>query len=227
MVHPIDFAGSPLNVARGDANPQRGRPRRSSPKFATRTMASPATRGMGVMVGFAVLSATALAPHPGVAAPITADGYTFTNFDLPNSGTTQGSGTNINGISNNGSTVGFAIDNGGNFINYVRNADGTTTQLNLTDNAAMALGINNAGDVVGTENGSAVLMKFHPAARRGRWRVPAGATTAFGINDKGNIVGQYGANGSSPASSSPTAPAPASSPLTPLPRALTSSISRA
>ncbi len=49
------------------------------------------------------------------------EGYLFTNFDGPNAGTNAGSGTNINGISNSGTAVGFDIDNNGNFDNFTTN----------------------------------------------------------------------------------------------------------
>ncbi|HXZ16537.1 MAG TPA: hypothetical protein VEH77_11290, partial [Roseiarcus sp.] len=77
------------------------------------------------------------------AAAVVVDGYGFTNFDFPDSGTNAGAGTNVNGIANNGAVVGFSIDNNGAFINFVRSPDGTVTQLmSFTSTTAMALGIN-------------------------------------------------------------------------------------
>jgi hypothetical protein len=60
------------------------------------------------------LSAVALIPCQSRAATlgtVTADGYTFTNFDGPGIGNAAGTGTNVNGIANNGATVGFGIGN--------------------------------------------------------------------------------------------------------------------
>ena len=44
---------------------------------------------------------------------VSAGGYVFTNFDGPNAGTNAGTGTNQNGISNSGTSVGFTIENNG------------------------------------------------------------------------------------------------------------------
>jgi hypothetical protein len=142
-----------------------------------------------------VLCSAAVAPTPSAASPIIFDGYAFTNFDLPGSGTFAGTGTNINGINNNGAAVGVSIANNGTFQNYIRHPDGTTSLLSLND-TAMAFGINKAGDVVGTQSGAAFFLPHGgtPQALAG----PAGATAAFGINDHGNIVGQYSSGGASP-----------------------------
>ena len=87
--------------------------------------------------------------------------YNFINFEGPGSGTLPATGTNMNGIANAGAAVGFGINNIGNFTNFVRNPNGTFTLLNINGLInAMALGINSAGDVVGTENGSAFLLPF-------------------------------------------------------------------
>jgi hypothetical protein len=53
----------------------------------------------------------------------------------------------------------------------------------------MVLGINSAGDVVGTVNGSAFLLP--PGGPVGTLTTPGTPSTAFGINDNGNVVGQY------------------------------------
>jgi hypothetical protein len=150
-----------------------------------------------LMAGFAALSAAAVVPQPGHAAPIVSNGYTFTNFYPPNSGNIAGAGTNINGIANNGATVGFAIGDDGVLTNYIRDADGTTTQLNFKFGSnAMALGINSAGDVVGTENGAAFIVPHGGSPQT--LGIPTGATAAFRINDNGNIVGQYASGGNFP-----------------------------
>jgi hypothetical protein len=137
-----------------------------------------------------------LVPFPGRAAtigsPITSDGYTFINFDGPNIGSAAGTGTNVNGIANNGSAVGFAIDNAGNLTNFVRNANGTITTLNTLNfggDNAMALGINAAGDIVGTRNGAAFFLP--PGGTLQTLTTPTANAAALGIDDQGNIVGQY------------------------------------
>ncbi len=195
MMSAVEFVSSLLNFSNGGIGSC------SASKRATRAMAPPASavarrpRGMCLVAGL-VLSATALVPQPGHAVPTVANGYAFTNFDLPNSGNAAGAGTNINGIANNGATVGFAIGDNGVLTNYIRNANGTTTQLNFNDPAAMALGINSAGDVVGTQNGAAVIVPHGGSPQT--LGIPTGATAAFGINDNGNIVGQYGLEGNLP-----------------------------
>jgi hypothetical protein len=118
--------------------------------------------------------------------------YNFTNFYGPNSGTNAGTGTNMNGIANNGAAVGFSIDNGGAFTNFVRNPNGTFTTLNINGSGAMAFGINSAGDVVGAANGGAFFLPHGGSVQT--LTTPGGATAAVGINDAGNIVGQFTAS---------------------------------
>ena len=117
--------------------------------------------------------------------------YNFTNFDGPGSGSAAGAGTNMNGIANNGAAVGFGIDNVGAFTNFVRNPSGTFTTLNSINAppGAMAIGINSAGDVVGTQNGAAVFLP--PGGPVQTLATATPPSTAFGINDNGNIVGQF------------------------------------
>jgi hypothetical protein len=117
-----------------------------------------------------------------------ADGYAFTNFDFPDSGNAAGAGTNANGIANNGDAVGFSINNNGTFTNFIRNPDGSFTPLASLNasGAAMALGINSAGDVVGSQSGTAFFLA--PGASPQTLASPA--STAFGVNDAGAIVGQ-------------------------------------
>jgi hypothetical protein len=145
----------------------------------------------GLAIVFAVTTARA-----GTIGIVTANGYTFTNFDFPNSGTNAGAGTNANGISNTGSAVGFSIDNNGNFTNYVRNPNGTSSTLNLTNPQAMAFGINSAGDVVGQQNNTAFFLP--PGGSPEGLAAPPNTTNAFGINDLGNIVGQYNSGTTTP-----------------------------
>ena len=124
---------------------------------------------------------------------VSAGGYVFTNFDGPNAGTNAAAGTNQNGISNSGTSVGFTIDNNGNFLNFTVNPlkSNSATLLNINGSTtAMAFGTNSAGTVVGTDgNGNAFTLS------KGKLKtfIPLGGTsaTAFGINDKGTIVGQY------------------------------------
>ena len=75
-------------------------------------------RRSSLISGLATLFFAALAPSPlqaGVmliGSPITAGGYTFTNFDFsPLTGTATGS--NVNGISNTGQVVGVTVDANG------------------------------------------------------------------------------------------------------------------
>ena len=135
----------------------------------------------------AALLAAAFAPLPSRAAPIIADGYVFTNFDFPDAGNAAGAGTNANGISNNGTAVGFSIDNAGNFSNFVREPDGTVTPVNA-GTQGMAFAVNSTGSVVGTD-GNAVFVPKGGSPQT--LTTPGVSATAFGINDKGNIVGQY------------------------------------
>jgi len=127
----------------------------------------------------------------------TTGGYTFLNIDGPNAGTNAGAGTNLNGLSNRGVGVGFDIDNDGAFHNFAGDIFAAIMPLNINGSAAMAFGINRAGNVVGTDgNGNA----FFSADNKVQTFIPGGgsAASAFGINDNGNIVGQYTINGQTP-----------------------------
>jgi uncharacterized membrane protein len=123
----------------------------------------------------------------------TAGGYEFFNFDGPTPGTNAGAGTNMNGISNSGTAVGFTIDNSGNFHNFTVNPlkSRKLQLLNIEGSmTANAFGVNSSGVVVGTDgNGNA----FYLSHGKVKTFIPTGgsAATAFGINDKGTIVGQY------------------------------------
>jgi hypothetical protein len=137
-------------------------------------------------LGYAILRVGALnlVATFGHAAVI----YNFSSFDEPGSGSAAGAGTNRNGIANNGAAVGFAIGNGGAFTNSVRNPNGAFTTLTL-NNTAIAFGINNAGDVVGTQNNAAIFLP--PGGPLQTIPTPGTPSTAFGINDLGNVVGQF------------------------------------
>jgi hypothetical protein len=132
-------------------------------------------------------------PSVSILSTVRFGGYQFTNFDGPNPGTNAGAGTNINGISNSGNSVGFTIDNNNNFTNFVANPlkSRSATILNINGSTkANAFGINSAGTVVGTDgNGNAFYLlhgKLHTFIPNGGM-----SAMAFGINDQGTIVGQY------------------------------------
>jgi hypothetical protein len=127
-----------------------------------------------------------------VEGQVESGGYLFTNFDGPNAGSNAAAGTTMDGISNAGMTVGFDTDNNGNLHNYVVNVKKmTVTELNIDGSMkANANGINASGTVVGTDgNGNA----FIEAKGKVKTFIPLGGSSAvaFGINDKGTIVGQY------------------------------------
>ena len=134
-------------------------------------------------------------PAPTITSinKVSAGGFVFTNFDGPTPGTNAGAGTNMNGISNSGTSVGFTIDNDGDLHNFTVNPlkSNSATLLNINGSTtAMALGTNSAGTVVGTDgNGNA----FTLSNGKVKTFIPPGgkSAVAFGINDKGTIVGQY------------------------------------
>jgi uncharacterized membrane protein len=137
--------------------------------------------------------AKTVGPSITVLNKVSSGGFLFTNFDGPDPGTTAGTGTNMNGISNSGTSVGFVIANDGNFSNFAvnplkfRNAK----VLNINGStAAMAFAINSSGTVVGTDgNGNAFFLKHGKVTTF----IPNGGSSAvaLGINDHGTIVGQY------------------------------------
>ncbi len=90
------------------------------PIFPTR-----AVTGVLTLLAAAFLPCSSPADTLTLLGTATADGYTFLNFDGPNAGTNAGAGTNVNGISNSGATVGFDIENNGNFANFSTNAPHT------------------------------------------------------------------------------------------------------
>jgi len=153
-----------------------------------------------------IVHAAATRPVNVVITPLSstplprAGNYRFFNFDGPTPGTNANTGTNINGISNSGLTVGYTISNNATNTNFVArprysliasvsNVSGATS--------AAAFGINNSSTVVGsTGTGSA----FISTRQTVRTFLPTGATTAtaFGINDRGVIVGQEVTGSTSP-----------------------------
>ena len=125
-----------------------------------------------------------------VASPAQA-GWTFTNFSL--GGAPGAGGTTIDGINNNGSVVGFGQDVTGTIFTNFAGLPGTPTILNIDGStSAMANGINDSNQVVGTVNGGAFLL-FNNFANLSMLTPASGATSeaAFGINNSGLIVGQY------------------------------------
>jgi len=124
---------------------------------------------------------------------VKAGGFVFHNFDGPNAGTGATQGTNMNGISNTGTSVGFSIENNGDLLNFTANPLKSTSAKVLNINGsttAMALGVNSAGTVVGTDgNGNAFYLSHGVVTTF----IPPGGSSAvaLGINDEGTIVGQY------------------------------------
>jgi hypothetical protein len=146
--------------------------------------------------GFIHAKAQATAATITIINKVKSHGYTFVNFDGPNAGTNAGTGTNMNGIANSGTAVGFTLDNNGNFLNFAVNplkVSKTFRILNINNSTtAMAFGINSEGKglVVGSDgNGNAFLLVHGKVFTS----LPNGAmsATAFGINDRNAIVGQY------------------------------------
>src|SRR3984957_20169403 len=149
-----------------------------------------AVRRSGALT-FAALSALLLtapvAGHAGTLSVDNAGGYTFTNFDPVLTGTAVGS--NVNGISNAGQVVGTEVDAAGapTGVNFT----GTSINTNPLNTGAgqTAFGINSAGSVVGGNGTTAFILPQGGALQT--LAAPPGATNAFGINELGNIVGQF------------------------------------
>jgi len=121
-----------------------------------------------------------------IGIPINANGFAFINFDPFSPGTFALS--NSNGISNRGHVVVTVTDANGNFSNFT-GTPARTIALNIGPGEAMALGMNSAGTIVGTQNNAAFLLR--PKGTPEPLPSPVGATSAFGINDKGQVVGQF------------------------------------
>jgi hypothetical protein len=140
------------------------------------------------LLGAAGLTAIALVLTVSAKA---SPSYHFTSFDGP--GDSAG-GTTVDGISNNGYTVGFSSNASGTVLtNFIRNPAGAFTILNTAgDPLAMANGVNKSLSVVGGFSSGAAFETVTSFPTQ----LPAvnGTTTfqtAFGINDGGSIVGQY------------------------------------
>jgi probable HAF family extracellular repeat protein len=145
------------------------------------------SRSMCIYTGLTALSVAL------VAGPVRAD-YTFVNFDGPGS---NGFMTTVNAINNNGAVVGFSTDANAVNTNFVRNPDGSFTNLSVVNNAstaAMANGINDNNTVVGGIGTNAFLLANNYAILVNLPQPNPGNTiseVAFGINASGAIVGQY------------------------------------
>lgn len=136
-----------------------------------------------------LLAMAAIAAIPAGAATI----YNFQSFNGPGS---NGGGTTVNAINNNGAVAGFSSDNAATptlFTNFIRNPDGTLSILSLAgDQLAMANGINNSDTVVGGfSNGTAFVDTGGILTPLGAVTGTTTAQTAFGVSDNGLIVGQY------------------------------------
>jgi hypothetical protein len=153
---------------------------------------------MRFIAGLIALLLAALLPCPlraVIIGTITAGGYTFTNFDFsPLTGNATGS--NVNGVSNTGQVVGTTVDFGGvsTFVNFAGTAV-TQTQLN-TGAGQVAFGIDSAGDVVSGNGANAFFLPKGGSLQN--LATPGGAINAFGVNDKGNIVGQFTSGANTP-----------------------------
>jgi hypothetical protein len=138
-------------------------------------------------------NAKSKAPSITVLNQVSNGGYLFTNFNGPNAGTNAAAGTNLNGISNSGTSVGFDTDNNGAFHNFTVNPlkSLTVNELNINGSTtAMANAVNSSGTVVGTDGNTNA---FFTSKGKIKTFIPTGGMSAIalGINDHGTIVGQY------------------------------------
>jgi uncharacterized membrane protein len=122
-----------------------------------------------------------------IGKPVTAKGFTFINFDAGIAAGTAGSGSNANGISDKGHVVVTVINTDGSFSNFT-GTPANTVPLSLGA-TAMVFGMNSSGAIVGTQDGAAFFIPAKGVAQA--LPSPAGATSAFGISDRGQVVGQY------------------------------------
>ena len=99
--------------------------------------------------------ALAAASVMGLLSGLTQASPVYTTFVTFNGPGDNAGGTTVNGVSNNGSIVGFSSNaNQTVLTNFVRNTNGTFTPLNINnDPLANTNGINSGGTVVGTTNG--------------------------------------------------------------------------
>ena len=81
---------------------------------------------MQIAPALAILAAASLASQVRadsitILNVVVSHGYEFINFDGPVAGTTAGTGTNSNGISNNGTITGFSTPDAAAFTNFTAN----------------------------------------------------------------------------------------------------------
>ena len=140
------------------------------------------------------LGAVSLPARATVIGTVTANGYTFTNFDPTL--VTGAAGSNANGISNAGQVVGTQVD--ANNASVFANFAGTPTSLTAlnTGTGQVAFGINSAGNVVGGNGANAFYLPSGGSPQT--ITVPGNAINAFGINDRSNIVGQFTSGNATP-----------------------------
>jgi uncharacterized membrane protein len=121
----------------------------------------------------------------------------FTTIDVPGA-----TATGVLGINNRGQMVGFYVDGGGAYHGFVRQRDGSTTTLPQAPGAEPTMGgtqpasINERGQIVGlaydARGGSRAFL-----LERGRFSLFDGTdnasyTRALDVNNRGQIVGDYG-----------------------------------
>jgi hypothetical protein len=120
----------------------------------------------------------------------------FTSYNNPKTPHAAGSVNQLLGVNNNGVAVGFYNDAVGHSHAYeVNQATHVYTAIKIPGAvSAVATGINNAGDIVGTATDSAkvttswLLKNGHLTT----FQFPGGSDTqAFGINSTDHIVGSY------------------------------------
>jgi uncharacterized membrane protein len=132
----------------------------------------------------------------------------FTTIDHPDAGSEPGTGTAAFGINNRGRIVGDYIDAGGTAHGFVRDkgrgarrVEGVFTTIDVPGAPdTLVLAINNRDQIVGASiDGENTKRGFlleedeftgidHPDATS---EVRGGGTALYGLNDRGQIVGQY------------------------------------
>jgi len=124
------------------------------------------------------------------------DGNTYTSFDIPGAYTTH-----FNGISDNGLIVGHyaSWSDGGQAHGFLKNGE----NINLLGNLfSHPLDINNAGQMVALHNsvgdGNTYSFINYPDYFVGNKTFDVYSTGVSGINNAGQIVGQYAYNASVP-----------------------------
>jgi uncharacterized membrane protein len=138
----------------------------------------------------------------------TRDEGVFTTIDHPDAGSEPGTGTAAFGINNRGRIVGLYIDAGGTGHGFARDKgrgarrdEGAFTTIDFPGAVdTLALAINNRDQIVGTSIGAENTKRGflleegeftgidHPDATS---EVRGGGTALNGLNDRGQIVGQY------------------------------------